>query len=485
MQRYCFDIRQFTLFFFSFLFALSITSEAATQQRGIGVRKVNLKSKNSMDAPVVEEIELYSASHALVIGIDDYRNGWPRLSKAVSDAQKISDALRKKGFEVTFKKNLTSSELKSAFEEFFIFKGDNPNARLFVWFAGHGHTMEGNGFLVPADAPSPHDGPKFKFMALSMRRFGEFVRMATSKHTYAVFDSCFAGTIFDTRRSIPPIAITRMVTYPVRQFLTSGDSNQTVSDDGRFCKLFLRAISGEEDADANKDNYLTGTELGNFITDRITNLTKAKQTPRYGKFLDEDFDRGDFVFFLPEEKVSPPQSIVSIESDITDARVLVDGKYIGKTNLKEAMVPAGKHQLTIEKEGYHSHIQPVLFKADKEVVLYINLIAEAPPTASSKTDRKNESATATLYVNSNPKDATINIENIEERFYQGISLPAGQYLIMISAQGYKQQSRWITLESGEEKHLPIKLKWIESSTITQNPSPTNKKKPHTLPPISF
>ncbi|MBL7205198.1 MAG: hypothetical protein ISS63_12855 [Desulfobacteraceae bacterium] len=60
-----------------------------------------------------------------------------------------------------------------------------------------------------------------------------------------------------------------------------------MSDDGRFRKLFIRAIRGEERADANNDGYLTGSELGLFLTDRLTNLTESRQTPRYGKLRDE------------------------------------------------------------------------------------------------------------------------------------------------------------------------------------------------------
>ena len=148
------------------------------------------------------------------------------------------------------------------------------------------------------DAPRPGPGPEFRLKALSLRRFGEFVRLARSKHAMAIFDACFAGTIFASQRSMPPAAITRATGLPVRQFVSSGDANQEVSDDGRFRKLFLRALRGETVADANGDGFLTGSELGLFLTDRVTNLTNARQTPRYGKLNDEDFDRGDFVFGL-------------------------------------------------------------------------------------------------------------------------------------------------------------------------------------------
>ena len=99
--------------------------------------------------------------------------------------------------------DLKSSQLEQAFKAFFINKGGDPNARLFVWFAGHGRTENGEGFLIPADAPRPEVGRKFKFAALPMRRFGEYVRLTESKHDFAVFDSCFSGTVFEGARALP------------------------------------------------------------------------------------------------------------------------------------------------------------------------------------------------------------------------------------------------------------------------------------------
>ena len=143
-----------------------------------------------------------------------------------------------------------------------------------------------------------------------MRDFEGLVRLAKSKHVFAVFDSCFAGTIFKAGRGNPPPAITRKTALPVRQFLTSGDATQTVPDDGRFRKLFLRALRGEtERAYANGDGYLTASEIGLFLEDRVTNLTRGRLTPRYGKLLDEDWDLGDFVFALARAAApatSPP-----------------------------------------------------------------------------------------------------------------------------------------------------------------------------------
>ncbi len=273
-----------------------LVPDALSASRGISVQ---LRASESKNAELVGEFRMYSESYALVVGIDEYTQGWPKLSNAVKDAELIAEALEEKGFEVDLHTNLDSAELMQVFKRFFILKGERPNARLFVWFAGHGATVDGEGYLVPADAPVLSEGADFKFASLALRDFGTYMRQSGSKHVYAVFDSCFAGTVFSSQRAMPPAAITRATTLPVRQFLTSGDADQTVSDDGQFRDLFLRAIRGEDRSDANADGYLTASELGMYLGDRVTNLTESAQTPRYGKLRDRDFDRGDFVFALP------------------------------------------------------------------------------------------------------------------------------------------------------------------------------------------
>jgi hypothetical protein len=263
--------------------------------------KVELKTSEKKGAESLGNIDLYQESYALVIGNDNYTNGWPRLSNGVKDAIAVADELTRQGYTVDLKTDLSAVELKSTLRNFFIMRGQNPEARLFLWYAGHGQTVKGEGFLVATDTPTS-DKPDFKLSAIHMRDFGSWVRLAESKHVLAVFDSCFAGTIFTAQRGSPPPSITMATTYPVRQFLTSGDANQLVLDNGAFRELFVRALRGEERADINFDGYLTASELGFFISDRMTNLTQANQTPRYGKLRDKDYDRGDFIIAVLEQQ---------------------------------------------------------------------------------------------------------------------------------------------------------------------------------------
>ncbi len=250
------------------------TTPAPAATRGISVE---LKASEAPGAPSAGTVQLYSRSYALVIGNNRYQNrSWGRLSQAINDAKRIAGALEKRGFEVTLKTDLSSAQLRKAFKDFFIDKGRDKNARLFVWYAGHGATVDGEGYLIPTDGASPSDKAAFLRSALSLRDFGTFVRYAESKHVFTVFDSCFAGTIFNVARSGTPPAITRVTTEPVRQFLSSGDAGQQVSDDGTFARLFVEALDGRSRADANGDGYLTGSEIGAHVTYRLSNATNNR-----------------------------------------------------------------------------------------------------------------------------------------------------------------------------------------------------------------
>jgi hypothetical protein len=65
------------------------------------------------------------------------------LSNGVRDAEEVANGLAAQGFEVTLEKNLQSGELEDAPKYFFHHEGNDPDTRLLLWFAGHGHTLDG------------------------------------------------------------------------------------------------------------------------------------------------------------------------------------------------------------------------------------------------------------------------------------------------------------------------------------------------------
>ena len=48
-----------------------------------------------------QQAQLYQNSHALLIGVSDYQNGWPDLPGIRKDMALVQEALEENGFEVT------------------------------------------------------------------------------------------------------------------------------------------------------------------------------------------------------------------------------------------------------------------------------------------------------------------------------------------------------------------------------------------------
>ncbi len=247
-------------------------------------------------------LPLYKASYALVVGVANYTHGWPKLTEAVNDAREVKAALEQQGFLVTLVENPTAAQLRFALENFVATRGLDENNRLLFYFAGHGDTQKKSygsdmGYIVAADAPlSRQDPTGFLQKALSMENFNTYAREINAKHVLFLFDSCFSGSIFALSRAVPDI-ISYKTSQPVRQFITAGSANEPVPDKSIFKQQFLAALQGE--GDANRDGYVTGNELGEFLQTKVVNYSREAQHPQYGKIRDPKLDKGDFVFEVP------------------------------------------------------------------------------------------------------------------------------------------------------------------------------------------
>jgi formylglycine-generating enzyme required for sulfatase activity len=281
------------IFLIASLLTAFIVSSAVAQDRGI--IPVQIKSQSG------QEVFLYNESHALVIGVSDYTGGWPDLPGVSNDLNLVKKTLVKQGFNVVIAKDPNRGELIFAFEDFINNYGQDPNNRLLFYFAGHGHTLrmtygQEMGYIIPREAPNPNLNEKgFRAVALSMQRMEEYAKSIQSKHALFLFDSCFSGSLFSLTRAIPE-NINYKTSRPVRQFITAGMADERVPDTSIFSRQFIDAFQGEGDLD--KDGYLTGLELGEFLQKTVVNYSKGNQHPQYGTIRDPDLDKGDFVFVL-------------------------------------------------------------------------------------------------------------------------------------------------------------------------------------------
>ncbi|TCM76984.1 caspase family protein [Rhodovulum steppense] len=86
---------------------------------------------------------------ALVIGVADYAT-IPPLRNTVNDAAALASTLRGIGFEVSTMLDPSAADLHAALDDFG-FAAETADLAL-IYFAGHGVEVQGQNFLIPADA---------------------------------------------------------------------------------------------------------------------------------------------------------------------------------------------------------------------------------------------------------------------------------------------------------------------------------------------
>ena len=247
-----------------------------------------------------QEKDLYGKSFAVVIGINSYEK-WPSLEFAVNDAKAIAEKLKETGFDhitVILDKEATQRRiLTELFHE--LPEKVGCNDRLFFYFAGHGQTEDlpkggKRGYIIPVDGGVSNYGAT----AISMDQLRSLSSRIPAKHILYAMDSCYSGLGLNRSGGVPPKVsdyLRKISSMRVVQIITAGGKGEQVQEKGGhglFTTYFLHALGGE--ADFNKDNVVTGTELGAYLRPTVSNASGQAQTPLYGRLEGE----GEYLFFV-------------------------------------------------------------------------------------------------------------------------------------------------------------------------------------------
>jgi len=284
------------------LFVFISTSSSYAVDTSRGIRVVSKEGKS---------LVMYKDYYALVVGISDYEQ-WPRLPNAVNDAKEVGEKLKEMGFEVRLVLDPTHREMVTALNEMVYVLGNHENRAVLFYYAGHGETetladKTKMGYIIPKDCPLMKGDPMgFATHAVSMRDIESASMRIKAKHVIMFFDSCFSGSLFALVRAVPH-DISEKSALPVRQYITAGREDEQVPDKSMFKRCLLIGLEG--DADLTGDGYITGSEMGMYLSDKVINYTHRRQHPQYGKINNPDLDRGDFVFVPPRMQESQAGSL--------------------------------------------------------------------------------------------------------------------------------------------------------------------------------
>ncbi|MDP3776462.1 caspase family protein [Methylotenera sp.] len=243
----------------------------------------------------------YSKNSALIIGINNYKNVTP-LGYAVSDAKEIKDILID---ELDFPtENVTylvdeDATKTNILKAFMSFSNADLDEKIFIFFAGHGHTVEGFrgdvGFLVPYDAEMNDLSTLIRWEELTHN--SEIIK---AKHMFFIMDACYGGLALTRSPSSGSTRFLKdMMKRYSRQVLTAGKANEVVADSGGpipnhsvFTGHLIEGIRGKA---ANQDGVITANGLMAYVGNKVANDKNSNQTPHYGYF---DGD-GDFIIKTP------------------------------------------------------------------------------------------------------------------------------------------------------------------------------------------
>ncbi len=373
------SIRKTTSLLFFSIFCGVIVFITATElfsQRGMSI---TVRTESG------EEFALYKDSHALVIGNGAYpvKNGWNPLPGAVNDVSEVAEVLKRHGFNVTLKIDVTKSEFNKAFSDFIYKSGKDKDNRLLFYYAGHGYTTksatgEDLGYLVMLDTPHPENAAEFDLYSVDMVKFVSDSKKIHAKHVLFMFDSCFSGTVLNLRNRVTPPHITDRIKNPVRQFITAGRADEPVPDRSEFKKAFLNLLEGRVN-EPTPDGYLTGVELGDYLYRTVPKFSQG-QHPQHGKIHDQQLNTGDFVFVLPQSSQDGSVdsgielntiATLNITSTPGGAAVYVDRVLIGTTPVLGYQIDTGVRlekqvNVGLELSGYKSRVRRITLKGGQQ-----------------------------------------------------------------------------------------------------------------------
>ncbi|MHC0068620.1 nSTAND1 domain-containing NTPase, partial [Nostoc sp. UIC 10890] len=260
---------------------------------------------------------------AVIIGINDYRNGIHPLSTPVNDARELADLFKNeyKYQEVICLfppyKEATLENINEVLKETLLNQiRPTESDRLLFYFAGHGIARNSEdgpaGYLIPQDA---HLGKIETF--LPMRDLNLALSQLDCHHLLVILDCCFAGNFrWSGTRNVIAVPETihrehydRFIRCSAWQAITSSAHNQEALDffsdlrrettkNSAHSPFALALIEGLKDnkADLTKDGVITAPELYLYLRDSLIDKDGVTELQTPGLWPLPKHDRGEFIF---------------------------------------------------------------------------------------------------------------------------------------------------------------------------------------------
>jgi lipoprotein NlpI len=244
-------------------------------------------------APVLPSTGMAADRFALVIGNAKYPDADAPLKEPINDARDVADELKRDGFTVDVRDNLTGDGMRKAFDR--LYGHIKPGSIALIFFSGFGIQSNRQSYLIPVDAQIwteadvRRDGFSLETVLNEINNRGAGVKIAlidaSRRNPYERrFRSFSAGLA-------PVIAPNgTLVMY-------SAALSSVISDNGGDHSLFVQELLKEiRVPDLMAEETLNRTRVG------VTRASRSEQVPWISSSLAEDFS------FIPGARPPGPMA---------------------------------------------------------------------------------------------------------------------------------------------------------------------------------
>ena len=228
---------------------------------GYNSKQIRQVVVSDVDTPPLTNLKVNSKSYAVVIGIENYRQGLPAASFAANDAHTVTSYLIKSlGFkEENVVTLINDRALKSDLEKYFdqwLKNKVEKESSVFIYYSGHGAPNPGTGdaFIVPYDG----DPAFIEQTGYSLSRLYSNLEKLPVKNVVVALDACFSGAGGKSVIAKGARALVRIEKANSRNIaiLTASADNQissTYEDKGHgvFTYFLLKGVKEKLEADSS------------------------------------------------------------------------------------------------------------------------------------------------------------------------------------------------------------------------------------------
>ena len=221
-----------------------------------------------------------SDRYALVIGNAKYPDAEAPLKEPINDARDVADELKRDGFNVDVGENLTSEQMRRAFDR--LYGKIKPGSVALVFFSGFGVQSNRQSYMIPVDAQIWTE-PDVRRDGFSLETVLGEINSRGAGVKIALIDASRRNP-FERRFRSFSAGLAPVIAPNGTLVMYSAALSSVISDNGTDHSLFVRELLKEiRTPDLMAEETLNRTRVG------VTRASRSEQVPWISSSLAEDF----------------------------------------------------------------------------------------------------------------------------------------------------------------------------------------------------